>query len=298
MKKFLNMCLSDKIYLSIVTIIMAVIVILVLYPLLYVIGCSFSSPTAIMQGKVFLYPVDFSLLGYSTVFQTASVWRGYLNSFIYTGVGTVLSVLVIMLGAFPLTRKEFPARRFLTVMFTITMFIGGGLIPQYLLIKGLGLKNSMWAIILPTLFNAWSIMIARTFITGSLPQDLFDAAAVDGCGYIRYFFSMVLPLSKALIAVLALSYATGMWNSYFSALIYIDDAGKYPLQIVLRNILLQNQIDFTQMKLDVHDMMERQYLSELLKYSLIVVSSLPLLCFYPLIQKHFVKGVMIGSIKG
>lgn len=300
MTKFRNLCLSDKIYLSIVYLLMTIFVVLVLYPLIYVISCSFSSPNALVAGKVVLLPVEPGLQGYTAVFNTPEVWTGYRNSIIYTAVGTVLSILVTMLGAFPLSRKEFPARGFFTGLFAVTMFIGGGLIPQYLLIKNLHMMDTMWALIIPTLFSAWSIVIARTFISSSIPNELYEAASVDGCGYIRFFFVMVLPLSKALMAVLALSYATGMWNSYFSAMLYISDSAKFPLQIILRNILVQNQVDIQNLTttMNIKDVMERQYISELLKYSLIVVSSIPLLIMYPFIQKYFIKGVMVGSIKG
>lgn len=300
MTKFRNMCLSDKIYLSVVYLLMAIFVLLVLYPLVYVVSCSFSSPSALVAGKVVLWPVEPGLQGYTAVFNTSEVWTGYLNSIIYTVTGTILSIFVTMLGAFPLSRKEFPARNFFTGLFAVTMFIGGGLVPQYLLIKNLGLMDSMWALIIPSLFSAWSIVIARTFISSSISNELYEAAAVDGCGYIRFFFIMVLPLSKALMAVLALNYATGMWNSYFSAMLYINDASKFPLQIILRNILVQNQVDVNNLTttMNITDLMEKQYISELLKYSLIVVSSIPLLIMYPFIQKYFIKGVMIGSIKG
>lgn len=300
MKKFRFLCWQDKLYLSFVYLLLGIFVLLILYPLIYVISCSFSSPTAVVSGKVKLLPADFSTMGYEAVFRTKEVWTGYLNSIIYTVVGTILSVLVTMLGAFPLTRREFADKKAVTWLFTITMFIGGGLIPQYLVIKNLHLMDTMWALILPSLPSAWSIIIARTFISSNLPEELYEAAAVDGCGYIQYFVQMVIPLSKAVMAVLALSYATGMWNSYFSAMLYLHDSAKYPLQIVLRDILVQNTIDMSSVNLamDITGVMERQYLSEVLKYALIVVSSVPLMLFYPFIQKYFIKGVMVGSIKG
>ncbi len=301
MKKFRRMCWQDKCYVIAVGIFLGIFTLLVLYPLIYVISCSFSAPRALVAGKVKLLPVEFSLMGYEAVFKTPEVFTGYRNSILYTIIGTILSVLVTMMGAFPLTRKEFVDKGFFTGLFAITMFIGGGLIPQYLLIKNLHLMNTMWALIIPTLFSAWSIIIARTFISSSIPEELYEAAAVDGCGYVRYFIRIVLPLSKAIMAVLALSYATGMWNSYFSAMLYINDSTKYPLQIVLRDILVQNTInidDIAKSMSNLTEMMDRQNLSESLKYSLIVVSSIPLMLFYPFIQKYFIKGVMIGSIKG
>ena len=301
MKKFRRMCWQDKCYVIAVGIFLGIFTLLVLYPLIYVISCSFSDPNALVAGKVKLLPVQFSLVGYKAVFKTPEVFTGYRNSILYTVTGTVLSVLVAMMGAFPLTRKEFVDKGFFTGLFAVTMFIGGGLIPQYLLIKNLHLMNTMWALIMPTLFSAWSIIIARTFISSSIPEELYEAAAVDGCGYVRYFIRIVLPLSKAIMAVLALSYATGMWNSYFNAMIYLDDSSKYPLQIVLRNILVQNTINIEDIAKSMSNLMERmdrQNLAEALKYSLIVVSSIPLMLFYPFIQKYFIKGVMIGSIKG
>ncbi len=290
----------DKCYLFFIYLFLILFTFIVLYPLIYILSCSFSSPTALVNGKVFFLPVDFGFMGYTAVFKTSAVWVGYKNSLVYTVVGTVFSVMVTMMGAFPLTRDEFPAKKAITLLFTITMFIGGALIPQYLLIKGLGMMDTMWAIIIPSLFSAWSIIIARTFIKSNIPAELFEAASVDGCSYIRFFFTMVLPLSKAVMAVLALSYATGMWNSYFSALLYINDAAKFPLQIILRNILVQNTVDIQGLtsSMNLQDVMAKQYIAELLKYSLIVVASVPLLIFYPFIQKYFIKGVMVGSIKG
>lgn len=290
----------DIAYLSLVYTFVGLFTILVMYPLIYVISCSFSSPNALVAGRVFFWPVDPGLMGYEAVFKTSQVWVGYFNSIRYTIIGTILSVLVTMAAAFPLTRKEFPSRKLVTWFYAITMFIGGALIPSYLLVKYLGLMNTMWALILPGLTSAWSIIIARTFIQSSIPEEMFEAASADGCNYITYFFKMVFPLSKAIMAVLALGYATGMWNSYFSALLYISSPSGYPLQLILKNILVSNIIDFTALDKmpNIKDMMERKYLSELLKYSLIIVSSVPLMIFYPFIQKYFIKGVMIGSIKG
>jgi ABC transporter, permease protein len=272
----------------------------VLYPLIYVISASFSSPTALIRGKVVLLPVDPGLQGYQAIFATSQVWTGYGNSIIYTAVYAVLSVMLTMMVGYPLTRKEFPAKKLVTVLYTITMFIGGGMIPAYLLILKLHLMDTMWALILPGLTGAWNVIITRTFIKSSIPEELFEATSIDGGSYFQCFFYMVLPLSKPIMAVLALSAATSMWNSYFSALLYINTPSKFPLQLILRNILVQNNVDFTAIDKmgSITDMMQKQYLSELLKYSLIVVSSIPLLIFYPFIQKYFIKGVMVGSIKG
>jgi putative aldouronate transport system permease protein len=291
---------SDRVFLGIVYVIVGVFVLLVLYPLVYVINCSFSSPEALVAGRVFFWPVEPGLLGYEAVYKTSQVWVGYFNSIRYAVTGTVLSVLATMCAAFPLTRKEFPSKKVVTWFYAVTMFISGTLIPSYLLVKYLGMMDTMWALIIPGLTYAWAIIIGRTFIMSSIPEELFEAASADGCSYFRYLFMMVFPLSKAIIAVLALGYATGMWNSYFSALLYIDSPSKYPLQLILRNILISNTVDlaFLDQMTNVEDANRRRYMSELLKYALIVVSSAPLLIFYPFIQKYFIKGVMIGSIKG
>ena len=290
----------DRLYLNFVYIFVGLFTLAVLYPLAYVISCSFSSPAALIAGKVFLWPVDFGFMGYEAVFKTAQVWFGYRNSLIYTTTGTVLSVMVNMAAAFPLTRREFRAKGTITWLYAITMFIGGSLIPGYLLVLNLGMMDTMWALIVPGLTSAWSIIIARTFIVSSIPEELYEAASSEGCDYFSYFLRIILPLSKAIMAVLALGYATYMWNSYFSALLYLKTPEKYPLQLILKNILVSNIVDFTAMDkmTNIKDMMERKYLSELLKYSLIVVSSVPLMIFYPFIQKYFIKGVMVGSIKG
>ncbi len=302
MKPHVRMKLSktDAVFIGFVYTVVGLFTLLVLYPLVYVISCSFSSPEALVAGKVFFWPVDPGLKGYEAVFKTSQVWVGYFNSIRYTLTGTLLSVFVTMCAAFPLTRREFPSRKAVTWFYAITMFIGGALIPSYLLVKSLGLMNTMWALILPGLTNAWSIIIARTFIKSSIPEELYEAASADGCDYFTFYFQIVLPLSKAIMAVLALGYATGMWNSYFGALLYISKPDRYPLQLILKNILVSNIVDFTAMDRmpSIKDMMERKYISELLKYSLIVVSSVPLMIFYPFIQKYFIKGVMIGSIKG
>ena len=298
--KKIRLTVPDRIYMGCIYTFLGLFTLAVLYPLIYVISASFSSPTALIRGKVVLLPVDPGLQGYQAIFATSQVWTGYGNSIIYTAVYAVLSVMLTMMVGYPLTRKEFPAKKLVTVLYTITMFIGGGMIPAYLLILKLHLMDTMWALILPGLTGAWNVIITRTFIKSSIPEELFEATSIDGGSYFQCFFYMVLPLSKPIMAVLALSAATSMWNSYFSALLYINTPSKFPLQLILRNILVQNNVDFTAIDKmgSITDMMQKQYLSELLKYSLIVVSSIPLLIFYPFIQKHFIKGVMVGSIKG
>jgi ABC-type glycerol-3-phosphate transport system permease component len=298
-KNKIRLPFSDKVYLGFVYSFLGIFTLMVLYPLIYVLACSFSSPEALLAGKVFLWPVDLSLKGYTSVFKTRQVWIGYRNTFIYTLVGTVLNLFFTLCAAFPLSRPEFKARKAITWFYAITLFVSGGLIPYYLLIRSLGMIDTMWALILPGLLSAWWIVICRTFLQASIPNELFEAAIMDGCSYFQFFFCVLIPLSKAVMAVLALNYATGMWNSYFPALIYINTTEKQPLQLILMKILIASKINLADMSnVNVRDMMANMYLGELLKYSLIVIASVPLLIFYPFIQKYFIKGVMIGSVKG
>lgn len=289
----------DRIYLGIIYTFLALFTLAVLYPLIYVVSCSFSSPESLISGQVFLFPVDFSLKGYQAVFNNKLVWSGYYNSIIYTAVSTFIGMAVTILGSFVLSRKEFPMRKILTGLFMFTMLFNGGLLPTYILIKSLGMYNTIWAIVLPGAFSVWLAIIGRTFIKSTIPEELYEATCLDGGNYFQFFLKIVLPLAKPILAVLALNYAVGQWNSYFSALMYLKDVSKFPLQIILRNIIIANIFDAASISsIDVKNMMERQYLVELLKYSLIIVSSVPMLIFYPFIQKYFIKGVMIGSLKG
>jgi multiple sugar transport system permease protein/putative aldouronate transport system permease protein len=298
----------DRLYMGIMYAFVAVFALTILYPLVYVLSASFSSPRALVGGRVFFLPVEPGLQGYQAVFQNKNVWRGYLNTIIYTAVGTSFQVVVTLMGAFVLSRKEFPLKVPVTVFFMITMFFGGGLIPTYLLVSRLGMVNTIWALTLPGAFSVWSAVMARTFIQTTIPEELFEATSLDGGDFFDYLIRIVVPLSGPIIAVLALGFAVGHWNSYFQALIYLNDMGKFPLQIVLRSILLENTqimssigmegIGSTAMASSVTELANKYYLAELLKYSLIVVSSAPLLVLYPFLQRFFVKGVMIGSLKG
>jgi multiple sugar transport system permease protein/putative aldouronate transport system permease protein len=294
---------ADKLYLTVVYTLLGFFVLTVLYPLLYVISASFSSPRALMAGRVFLLPVEPGLEGYKAVFSNQNVWRGYMNTIIYTSVGTVINVFVTLLGGFVLSRREYPFKKPVMIYFTITMFFGGGLIPSYILIKNLGMINTLWALVLPGAFGVYSAVIVRTFIQSTIPAELFEAMSLDGGDYFDYLFRIVVPLSAPVLAVIALSGATGHWNSYFGALVYLNDADKFPLQLILRSILIENSskigvLASGQMVMDVNKMLEQQYLSELLKYSLIIISSLPLLIVYPFLQRYFIKGIMVGSLKG
>lgn len=288
---------SDKTFDIVVLIILTLLLIQVLYPLVYIVSASFSSPSAVTSGKVVLFPVDFSLDGYKAVFENKDIWLGYKNTIIYTVFGTFINVAVTLMAAYPLSRRDLGGRGILTFFFTFTMLFGGGMIPNYILIRELHLMNTRWAILLPGALSVYNMIVARTFIQNNIPDELLEASQLDGCSDTKYFFRIILPLSKAIIAVLVLFYGVGHWNSYFSAFLYLNDRNLYPLQIFLREILVNNTMDLNSFT-DPTLLEAKQGLADLLKYSLIIVASVPVLCLYPFAQKYFVKGVMIGSVKG
>ena len=279
-------------------VLLTLLLVVVLYPIIYIVSCSFSSGDALMSAKVRFLPVEPTLESYETVFEYDSIWTGYLNSIVYTVSGTALSIALTLLAAYPLSRDDFRGKKFFTVLFVFTMMFNGGLIPTYLLVKNLNLTDTMWAVILPTAVSAYNMIVARTFFKQSIPKEMLEAAEIDGCTDFRFFCKIVLPLSAPIVAVLCLWVAVGLWNSYFNPMIYINSESKYPLQLVLRKILLMSQVDFTTASVDPEKLAKNQYLSEMLKYGTIVISSLPLMIIYPFVQKYFVKGVMIGSVKG
>lgn len=288
---------SDKIYYWISGVILAFILLAVTYPLVFILSASFSSGNAVSSGKVLLWPVDFSLEGYEAVFRNKDIWGAYLNTLFYSVLGTFINVTLVMTCAYALSRPKLRGRNFFMFLFTFTMFFSGGLIPFYILMKDLSLLNTVWAMVLPGALSVYNMIIARTFIQSTLPTELLEAAKVDGCSDVRFFFSFVLPLSKAVIAVIALFSAVGHWNAYFNGLIFLNDRDLYPLQIILREILIMNQVDLT-MIIDPELQVANAHAAAVLKYALIVVATVPILCVYPFIQKYFVKGVMIGSLKG
>lgn len=280
-------------------IIMVAVLIIVVLPLAYVVSCSFSSGNAVASGRVWFWPVEPSLEAYKAVFEYQAIWRGYWNTLCYTTVGTLFGVTMTLLAAYPLSRRDFSMRKLYMRLFTFTMLFSGGLIPYYLVVQKLRLVDTFWAMIIPSGVSVWNIIITRTFFEQNLGGELLDAAQIDGCTDFSFFFRIALPLSGAIIAVNALFYAVGKWNSYFEALILIRSADRVPLQIVLRRILVLNTVD-NQMTASASALAEAELskLRQLIKYALIVVSSLPVLCIYPFVQKYFVKGLMIGSIKG
>lgn len=271
--------------------------IIILYPIIYIISCSFSSPQAVMGGRVRLLPVDFSLAGYIAVFNYDSIWVGYANTIFYTLVGTAVNVVMTVLAAYPLSRKDFYGRGIFTFIVTFTMFFSGGMIPNYLLVTKLGLYNTRWALILPTAISVWNVIITRTYYQVTIPDALLEAAKLDRCNDFQFVWHVVLPLSSTIMAVNILFYAVGHWNSYFDAMLYISDDKLVPLQIVLRRILVLNSVN-SKMMGNAVAYSARVGLRELLKYSLIVISTAPIMILYPFLQKYFIKGVMIGSVKG
>ncbi len=288
--------IGDRIFLFFVYLFLLVVLLIVLYPLVYVVSSSFSSPAAVSSGKVWLYPVDFSLRGYQVALGNPQIITGYANSLYYTIFGTLISVTLTVLVAYPLSRRTLFGRDAIMIFIVFTMIFYGGLIPTYLVVKNLGMIDTRWALLIPQAIAAWQVIIARTFFQVSIPEELAEAAELDGCSDLRFLWSVVLPLSKPILAVLVLMYAVGQWNAYFDALLYLKSAALHPLQLVLRSILILNTTTSGSMEASV--MVERQQMADLLKYSLIVVGSLPVLLIYPFAQRYFVKGMLIGSVKG
>ena len=287
---------GDRVFLIGVYLFLTIIFVLVFYPLIYVFSSSLSSPLAVSSGRVWLWPVDFSLRGYQVTLNSPQIVTGYANSLYYTFFGTLISVVLTVLLAYPLSRRTLVGRNSIMLFVTFTMIFSGGLIPTYLVVKELGMLNTRWALLIPQAIAAWQVIIARTFFQVNIPDELAEAAALDGCSDLRFLWSVVLPLSKPILAVLVLMYAVGQWNAYFDALLYLKSADLQPLQLVLRSILILNTS--TSGTMDAVTMAERQQMADLLKYSLIVVGSLPVLIIYPFAQRYFVRGMLIGSIKG
>ena len=294
-------CREDVIFDTVIFIILTLILFVVAYPLYWVIISSFSDPTAVSAGKVLLRPIGFTLKGYAEVFKNSQVMRGFFNSIVITFVGVCVNLAVTLPTAYALSRDNFSGKKPITIFYMITMFFGGGMIPTYLVVKNMQLLNTIWALVLPGCLSVYNMIVARTFFKSNISEELYEAGEIDGCTQSRFFFQIALPLSKAIIAIMVLYYGVGHWNSYFSALLYISDQDKYPLQLVLRNILITNQTALSQTATTAAAraaLQDQQQLIDVMKYSLIIISSVPVLIMYPLVQKHFVKGVMIGSVKG
>ena len=295
--KFKNSSAGDKAFIILVYVLLSAVMLIVLYPLIYIVSASFSDPQAVVSGKVMLWPVDVTLRGYKAVFRNPKILTGFMNSFIYMGVATVVNLIMTMLCAYPLSRKEFTARNKIAALFVFTMYFSGGLMPTYMIVNKLGLINTRWAMIIPSAMSTYNMIIARTYMVNSIPDELYEAAQIDGCSPFKYLLKVVVPLCKPILAVLTLYYGIAKWNNYFDAMLYLNDASLQPLTIVLREILIQNQIDPT-MLTDASALSKLQGMTELLKYAVIVVASVPVLAIYPFVQKYFVKGVTIGAVKG
>lgn len=293
-----SMLRSDKIFDITNTVLMILIFFLFSWPLWFIIIASFSDPAAVWNGKVVLLPKGFNIDAYREILKYKSIWLGYRNTILYTVLGTVINLVLTICTAYPLSRKDFMPRNFFMFMFMLTMYFSGGLIPTYLVVNKLNLVNTVWAMIIPGAISIYNVIITRTYFINSIPGSLQEAAELDGANSLQFLMRVVLPLSKPVIAVIALYYAVGHWNDFFSALIYIHKKDLLPLQTFLRDLLVQNQVNIDMTGLDPVAAERKMKLAQTIKYGVIVVSTVPVLCIYPLVQKHFVKGIMIGSVKG
>ena len=288
---------DDLVYYIISGFIMSVLLVMALYPMVFVLSASFSSGDAVSSGKVILWPVELNLEGYKTVFRNNDILRAYWNTLLYTAAGTLINVSMALITAYPLSRRDLRGRGFLMLIFTFTMFFSGGMIPSYINISNLHLMNTFWVMVLPGALSVYNMIVTRTFIQTSIPYEMLEAASIDGCNDTKYFFSCVLPLSKAISAVNTLFSAVNHWNAYFNAMIYLNDRDKLPLQNIMRELLVLNEMNLSDL-VDPEQALLMLNSVAVLKYALIVVATVPILCAYPFAQKYFVKGVMIGSVKG
>ncbi|MCA0757884.1 carbohydrate ABC transporter permease [Paenibacillus sp. N4] len=286
---------NDKIFDAVVNTLAALILAAVLYPLIFIVSASFSDPALVLNGEVLLLPKQITLEAYRNVFDNDQIWNGYANTMVYTAIGTSVNLIMTTLAAYPLSRPDLPGRGVFMFIITLTMFISGGLIPSYLLVKSLGMVDTMWALIVPGAVATYNLIVMRTYFQSSIPWEIQEAAHIDGCSNWKLLTYVILPLSKPILAVMVLFYAVGHWNSYFNALIYIRSEELYPLQLVLREVLMVSQSDAVDSNVGLES---KVLLAESIKYVVIIISSLPVLVMYPFVQKHFVKGVMIGSLKG
>jgi putative aldouronate transport system permease protein len=288
---------GDLVFDIVNTALQIIIFFIMVYPVYYIVIAYVSEPNMVLTGMVTIIPKGFQLDGYKQVFASSEIVRGYLNTIFYTFLGTLINLTVTLPCAYSLSRRDLRGRNGLMLFFSFTMFFSGGMVPTYLVVRSLGLINTFWSLLLPAAVSVWNMIICRNFFEHNIPLELLEVSRIDGCGNLRFFIRIALPLSKALIAVMTLFYAVGHWNSYFSALLYLTNKNLYPLQLILRNILLASQ-PVSALQGFVSDQTQLFRMVEMLKYALVVVSSVPVLMLYPFVQKHFVQGVMIGSIKG
>lgn len=287
----------DRVFNLINILIMVIVLVLVIYPLYFVIIASISAPTAVNGGEVIFLPKDITFAGFKKILEYKPIWTGYRNSLFYTIVGTLINLAITLPAGYALSRKKLFGRRPIMLLFAFTMFFSGGMIPTYLVVKQLGMLDTVWAMLLPGACSVYNIIVTKTFMETSIPGELIDASRIDGCSDFTTFLDVVLPLSKPIIAVMTMFYAIGHWNSYFDALIYLNDPEKYPLQLVLRELLLQNQVSSAMTSGGMSSIAERAVIAEQMKYGVIIVACIPMMIMFPFVIKHFKKGVMIGSIK-
>lgn len=291
---------GDKVFDGINYTLLAIVLCIVAFPLLFVLAASISSPDAVVTGKVWFWPVGLNISAYNQIFQQGTIMSGYKNTIIYTVVGTVINLIMTTCAAYPLSRRDFAGRGFFMMAMVFTMYFSGGLIPSFLNIRDLGMIDTLWVMVIPGAISTYNVIIMKTFFQNTIPAELHEAATIDGCSNLRTLVSIILPLSKPVMSVMVLFYAVGHWNAYFNAMIYLTTASKFPLQIILRDILILKQPlemqGLTEADLLAHS--EQLKRGELLKYAIIVVANLPILLIYPLLQKYFVHGMMIGSVKG
>ncbi|WP_411553719.1 carbohydrate ABC transporter permease [Paenibacillus lautus] len=288
---------GDRLFDIINYILLAIVLTIVLYPLIFVAVASISNPAAVVKGEVWLLPKDINFTGYEKVFANKEILNGYMNTILYTVVGTIVNVGMTILAAYPLSRKDFRGRNIFTALFVFTMFFSGGLIPTYLIVKDLGMTNTMWALIIPNAVAVWNIIIMRTFFQQSIPFVIQESAQMDGCGNFKILLRIILPLSMPILAVMTLFYSVAHWNSFFSALIYLTERDKYPLQLFLREILIQSNMQ-DMIQTSEESLAKTIMEAESIKYALVIVANLPILMLYPFLQRYFVKGMVIGAIKG
>ncbi|ANY76669.1 carbohydrate ABC transporter permease [Paenibacillus ihbetae] len=289
---------GDKCFVIVNAVLLTLVLIAVLYPLWFVLIASISDTAAVLTGKVWLWPRDFTLAGYKIVLQNGELLRSYGNTVLYTAIGTAINLVLTVMAAYPMSRRDYRGRNALMAFIVFTMFFSGGMIPTYLLVKDLGMLNTIWALVIPNAVSVWNIIIMRTFFQQSLPYEIQEAAQIDGCSDIKILLRIVLPLSKPILAVMVLFYAVGHWNAFFNALIYLTDRDLYPLQLILREILIQGQMASMMESGDTTGMARRIMEAESIKYAVVIIANLPVLLLYPFLQKYFVKGVLVGSLKG
>ncbi|ANY76321.1 sugar ABC transporter permease [Paenibacillus ihbetae] len=288
---------GDRLFDIINYILLAIVLTIVLYPLIFVAVASISNPAAVVKGEVWLLPKEINFTGYEKVFANKEILNGYMNTILYTVAGTIVNVGMTILAAYPLSRKDFRGRNIFTALFVFTMFFSGGLIPTYLIVKDLGMTNTMWALIIPNAVAVWNIIIMRTFFQQSIPFEIQESAQMDGCGNLKILLKIILPLSMPILAVMTLFYSVAHWNSFFSALIYLTERDKYPLQLFLREILIQSNMQ-DMIQTSEESLAKTIMEAESIKYALVIVANLPILMLYPFLQRYFVKGMVIGAIKG